>query len=156
MCLAALVAGAVAAAQQALGTPARVGANQAFAPESVTFVSSSQGWVLGVGSCSRGRCFGLLETTDGGSSWSQRPLPAGLATMRPASPFDEVPLDVRFADPLDGWIFGGVLQGGYSRPRIWATHDGGRSWQLQRLAWVGGDTSILDLEATAVTAYLLR
>jgi hypothetical protein len=59
----------------------------AFAPESVTFVSPSQGWVLGVGSCRGGGCLGLFKTTDGGSRWSQLPVPPGLASLRLASAF---------------------------------------------------------------------
>lgn len=155
MALGVVVAGAGAPAQATGATSASAGGVEAFAPESVTFVSSDRGWVLGVGRCLRRRCFGLLETTDGGSSWSQRPLPAGLATLPLGSGFPEPALNVRFADPLDGWIFGSVLEGGFPRPRLWATDDGGRSWHQQRLAWIGVDGSILDLEAAAGTAYIL-
>ncbi len=153
MLVAVIVAAAAAGparAASAVGAPF-----QAFAPESVTFVSSNRGWVLGVGSCARGRCFGLLETTDGGTRWSQRPLPTGISALRPGSGFPGAVLSVRFADPLHGWISGNVLQGGFFRPRLWVTEDGGRSWRLQRLAWIGVDSSILDLEAAAGTAYLL-
>jgi hypothetical protein len=62
---------------------------------------------------------------------------------------------VRFANSRDGWIFGGLLEGGLFRPRLWGTEDGGRTWQPIRLAWVGNDGSILDLEAAAGTAYLM-
>lgn len=127
----------------------------AFAPESVTFVSPSQGWVLGVGSCRGGGCLGLFKTTDGGSRWSQLPVPPGLASLRFASAFPGSAFNVRFADPLDGWLFGGILRGGYLHPQLWATHDGGRSWRPVRLALIDNDSSILDLEATASTAYLL-
>ena len=105
----------------------------AFQPQSVTFVSLRQGWALGTA----GGSLALRETTDGGRSWTVRPVPhiAGRHA-----------LNVRFADPRDGWIFGGAL--------LWSTHDGGRSWRRLVLHGLGLERSVYDLEASRGTAWL--
>jgi hypothetical protein len=130
-----------------------------FHPLSVTFVSSEQGWALGTGGC-RGRvCLELFETTDAGRSWSPRPLPAALVATGPAIAkggstqlADGEFLDIRFADPRDGWIYGDTTG---SSPTVWSTHDGGTVWRETRPRSLGPRGRIFDLEAAAGGAYLL-
>jgi hypothetical protein len=90
-------------------------------PETVSFVSQTQGWVSGdtrVGGGTVGG--GLGRTTDGGSSW----------TAEPASP---APVGlVRFATQDVGFSFGPTYQ---------ITHDGGRTW-----ATLPSPGNIVDLE----------
>jgi hypothetical protein len=130
-------------------------------PRSVTFVSTQVGWVLGTVGCgARSACPVLLKTTDRGSSWAAQALPAGLRSLIAAAAIgrSDVPageLNVRFADASDGWIFGGLLGLGNSRPFLWVTHDGGASWHPVSIPWLGKQSSILDLEASAGRAQLL-
>ncbi|HEY5303982.1 MAG TPA: hypothetical protein VIJ86_07995 [Acidimicrobiales bacterium] len=70
-------------------------------------------------------------------------------------------LSVRFANSLDGWIYGALPvatteSGSPSvvfHPALWSTHDGGRSWRHQPQTWVSAESNILDLEATSHTVY---
>jgi photosystem II stability/assembly factor-like uncharacterized protein len=87
---------------------------------SVTFVSASEGWVLGSATCSSGRCPAIAHTLDAGGTWSALPAPA--TTVHADRGLGAAPSGVsglRFADSLDGWAFG---------PDLWATHDGGQTW----------------------------
>ena len=82
-------------------------------------------------------CLALRQTTDGGRSWSPRPLPSTLvaaADLELGSVSDPLAeLNVRFADLRDGWIYGGLAvktrQGGQAyisvEPTLWSTHNGG-------------------------------
>ena len=92
-----------------------------FSPMSVTYVSASQGWVLGTVACGASRCLRLVHTTNDGASWSSVPLP-------PTGPVgtDSAPLKVRFADPDDGWIFSTLP--GQAKVQVWSTHSAGRHW----------------------------
>jgi hypothetical protein len=100
-----------------------------FQPMSVTFVSPSEGWVLGTAPCSHAPCTSVVRTTDGGHSWIGIPAPVTtwVTTMR-------------FADPSDGFAYG---------PQLWVTHNGGVRWY--RVRQVPGH--IVDLEASAGVVY---
>ena len=94
-----------------------------FEPGSVSFVSRTTGFVLGVdSSCSADTCVALARSTDGGSSWVGLPAPNAsyVAHGAPSTSSLRVVSEVRFADEFDGWVFG---------PALFATHDGGRTWQ---------------------------
>jgi hypothetical protein len=52
-------------------------------------------------------------------------------------------LSVRFADPLDGWVYA------YDASQLWSTHDGGQSWHHAALAHLTAQTPIVALEAGA-------
>jgi photosystem II stability/assembly factor-like uncharacterized protein len=80
-----------------------------FHPQSVSFVSQQQGFLLGPTAASR---TALATTTDAGRTWSR------LATL-PSSAKDA---GVRFATPLIGFLFGSTYA---------VTTDGGRSWATQ-------------------------
>lgn len=107
-----------------------------FEPASVTFVSASTGFVIGVdSSCAAGSCVALARTTDGGTSWSALPAPPAAYVNRFSTPGSTPAVsEVRFADELDGWIWG---------PSLFATHDGGVTWQAVSL---GG--AVVSLEAS--------
>jgi len=117
--------------------PAGTTVPSGFEPGSVTFVSSSTGFVIGIdSSCAAGACVALARTTDGGFNWVAVSAPdagyearnyQGSTTAPPVS-------EVRFADELDGWIYG---------PSLFATHDGGATWQQVSL---GG--SVVSLETS--------
>jgi hypothetical protein len=149
---------------RALGSPLGSGSVEArFDPGSVTFVSTSTGWVLGTAPCaSAGRCLALRETTDAGHAWTARPLPAALlvaADRRVGGGVDPLAtLGVRFADLRDGWIYGGLAASastaGSVEPTLWSTHDGGLVWRRQPLPGLGGGP-IFDLEASHGRVYLM-
>jgi hypothetical protein len=91
-----------------------------FEPAAVSFVSASQGWVLGLSGCAD--CAALKETRDGGSTWTALPPPpAPLAYY--TSPVTGV-TQVAFADAASGFLYG---------PELLATSDGGRIWSRESL-----------------------
>ncbi len=114
-----------------------------FVPYSATFVSSSQGWVLGTAPCAGPPCTSLLRTRDGGRSWQGiAPPVVALATEQAGA---ATVTSVRFADSSDGWLFGGAL---------YRTHDGGSSWTRSSLT-AAADTQVTALEASAGRVWAL-
>lgn len=88
-----------------------------FSPMSFTAVSEDEFWLLGTYPCSsRGRCFTILHTSDGGKSFSR--------LDAPQLPLSGIVPNLRFADSRDGYAYvqgaGGVL---------YSTHNGGVSWE---------------------------
>lgn len=109
-----------------------------FQAQSVTFVSDQEGYVLGRTSCSAASCTAVLRTMDGGRTWAGIPAPSVGVGSGPEA--DEI----RFADPMDGWVFGHQV--------LESTHDGGAHWSNVPLP---GGGSIQSLEAGAGFAYAL-
>jgi photosystem II stability/assembly factor-like uncharacterized protein len=73
---------------------------------SMTFTTTSDGWMAD-------GAYGLLETTDGGSTWTRDTLPSLQSTPSPTQ--------VEFIDRAHGW----ALTAGAG---VWGTSDGGRVW----------------------------
>lgn len=110
-----------------------------FEPVSMTFVSASDGWVLGTAPCAVQPCTSIVRTIDGGASWVGIPAPpVPLAANGPAGLSPGLSY-LRFASPLDGFAFGSQL---------WATYDGGAAWQQVMLPGTIGD-----LETAAGVVY---
>ncbi|WP_040857908.1 WD40/YVTN/BNR-like repeat-containing protein [Nocardia niigatensis] len=87
-----------------------------FQPDSITFLSADEGWVLGRSyPCTGEPCLALRHTTDGGHTWQQASLPAPLRDAGAKSGW------LRFADARNGWIRAG--------DKLFATHDGGTTWR---------------------------
>ena len=107
-----------------------------FTPVSMTFVSASEGWVLGTAPCTLKPCTSVVRTTDGGLSWVG--IPAPRFPLDPSS-WQRGLNYIRFASPLDGFAFGSQL---------WVTHDGGATWQHVPLPGRIGD-----LETSAGVVY---
>jgi photosystem II stability/assembly factor-like uncharacterized protein len=89
-----------------------------FSIEQLAFFDATHGWVLG-SRCGGQRCtLELHETKDGGATWRERPVPE---FMRLANPADRRAASrLFFSGPDTGWIYG---------PGLYATRDGGRSWE---------------------------
>jgi hypothetical protein len=105
---------------------------------SFSFVSASEGWVLGTTkTCAHAPCTSVLRTVNGGRSWVGIPAPKfKLASFESTAGLQRL----RFADASDGFAFGSQL---------WVTHNGGFSWH--RVRQVPG--SIGDLEASHGIVY---
>jgi photosystem II stability/assembly factor-like uncharacterized protein len=118
-----------------------------FQPRSVTFVSPTEGWVLGSTACASGRCAVIAHTLDAGRSWSRINAPNTTVDADPRLATSGGVSALRFADRLDGWAYG---------PDLWATHDGGATWHTVDLAAVSiGQDGVWDLQAAAGTAHLV-
>jgi hypothetical protein len=133
-----------AATVTTLGPAPSTPVSAAFQSEAVTFVSALEGWVAGEVPCGAGAsgpagmCLAMARTTNGGQTWTSAPAPrATISTAYGASP-----VSVRFADPMDGWIYA------VNPNRVWSTHDGGSVWQQVKLADLGPSSSITAMEAS--------
>lgn len=111
-----------------------------FQPQSVTFVSPREGWVLGDAPCPSPPCTSVLRTTDGGQSWVGVPAPPIALASSPAQSIGVSGL--RFADPRNGWAFG---------PALWSTHDGGKSWHAVTVG--GPDSKVVSLATSGGSVY---
>jgi hypothetical protein len=112
----------------------------AFEPLSVTFVSASDGWVLGRGACGDAACPLVARTADGGHTWTSIGAPpTNVASLG----MDEDPgsgvAGLRFANTTDGWAFG---------PGLWATHDGGSSWVSVKVPGIPAAGKVVGLETS--------
>ncbi len=125
-----------------ISSPAGGAVPGGFLPGSVTFVSTTTGFALGVAaSCPAGSCVALVRTTDGGSTWVGLAAPPAAFVAHGAPSTSSLPgvSEVRFADPLDGWAFG---------PALFATHDGALTWQSIVLG-----ASVVSLETSAGSVF---
>jgi len=95
-----------------------------FVAASLTATSRHSWLVLGSVPCHRRtRCVSLIRTNDSGRHWSAVVSPN--APLAIDAPVPGAARSIRFANPRDGWIFGGSL---------WSTHDGGKRWRKITLA----------------------
>jgi photosystem II stability/assembly factor-like uncharacterized protein len=138
----------IAPAVSAASAPRRVAMTaipSSFRALSASFISSSEGWVLGSVKCGVRHCPALVHTTNAGASWSSVPAPAtGITASRELGSSHGIST-VRFANAHDGWLFD---------PDLWATHDGGRTWTPEAVHGAP-DAKILALEAANGTAHLV-
>jgi len=109
-----------------------------FHAQSQSWVSPEHGWMLGAVNCGPNTCAAVLGTTDGGGTWNKLGILNAPVTLEKATGVTEV----RFADDLHGWAF---------EPALWATSDGGATWQRQ--APPGGGHLVLALAADADAVY---
>jgi photosystem II stability/assembly factor-like uncharacterized protein len=116
----------------ALSGPVPVG----FRPQSASFISASDGWVLGTAPCHSAPCTSIVRTVNGGRTWRGIPAPrAPLTQFGQGTGIGEL----RFADALDGFAYD---------PDLYVTHNGGVSWRRVRLPGQVGD-----LEASGGVVY---
>ncbi|HEY3878298.1 MAG TPA: hypothetical protein VGM12_06825 [Trebonia sp.] len=134
---------ASATASAGITTPGYLPAD--FSPSSVTWDSTSNGWVIGPagtpGHCGAQQdsdiCTSVARTDDGGLTWSGLPAPAAGSPDGPSGVSG-----IRFLDGVNGWAFG---------PELWATHDAGKTWTSLGT----GGQRVTDLETAGDRAYAL-
>jgi photosystem II stability/assembly factor-like uncharacterized protein len=132
-----LAGSGTAAATAAPAAPGSGPVPGGFRPISATFVSASDGWVLGTAPCAHKPCTSVVRTTDGGLQWVGIPAPRYALSAFPGNRG----LDgIRFASTRDGFAFGSQL---------WATHNGGQSWH--HVSQLPG--YVVDLETSAGVVY---
>jgi hypothetical protein len=107
-----------------------------FSPISISAISTKTFWVLGTQQCAQQSCTAIVQTTDGGSHFTEVAAPhAATITIDNNT---RVIDNVRFADSDNGWAYGDAL---------WTTSDGGASWTDTSLP--AGE--VLDLGAAHAT-----
>jgi photosystem II stability/assembly factor-like uncharacterized protein len=112
-----------------------------FVPRSATFVSADEGWVLGTTDCGAELCPVILHTVDGARVWARVDTPATTISTAPLPAEGTTGVtEIRFADALHGWVYG---------PELWATRDGGRSWDQLTLPEPLAGAPVVALEAAA-------
>lgn len=140
--------GTASAAPPPASAPGSAAVPPGFIPSSTSWTSTDDGWVLGFRPCSRGtrqRCGTLAHTTDGGATWTNATVPAGIRV----SPRFR-PVQIAFApataagDPDTGLVSDGT--------RLFMTSDGAESWQAASL---GAAPSIGDIGLSRTAAYAM-
>jgi photosystem II stability/assembly factor-like uncharacterized protein len=113
--------------------------------QSATFVSAHQGWVLGTAPCATAPCTSIVRTNDDGATWAGIPAPTdGLENPESGSTIPSGVSEIRFADNLNGWVFG---------PDLWSTHDGGGVWS--HITSGPGASRVVDLESSGGFVYVV-
>ena len=115
-----------------------------FIPTSVTWDSATTGWVIGQagtpGSCANRDpyiCTSIARTDDTGKTWQ------GVHAPDTSGPSGRNGVGgLRFLNSTYGWAFG---------PQLWATKDGGDSWQQEST----GGLAVTDLETVNGRAFAL-
>lgn len=116
-----------------------------FRAQSATFVSADQGWVLGTAPCATAPCTSIVRTSDDGGTWAGIPAPTdGLENPQSGSTIPSGVSEIRFADNLNGWVFG---------PDLWSTHDGGAMWS--HITSGPGASRVVDLESSGGFVYVV-
>lgn len=95
---------------------------------SVTATSTRTFVVLGflgdTGACKLPDCLRLVQTHDGGKTFTALPVPRDAMAGDADPAAGAAATDVRFGSANDGWLYGNGL---------WATHDGGYAWNKIKL-----------------------
>jgi photosystem II stability/assembly factor-like uncharacterized protein len=109
-----------------------------FHAQSMSWISSSEGRMLGWSPCGTGTCTTVVGTTNGGRTWRRLATLTAPLTIEKAAGITQI----RFADGLNGWAF---------EPSLRATSDGGSTWTREPIP--GGGHLVLGLAADTDVAY---
>ena len=104
-----------------------LGVPEDITPYSVSFGTNADGWMVGWAGEDNQHPL-LLHTADFGEHWTRVAVPAALTA---SGGF----FDVNFADSTNGWLLGA---GADFMNTVFATHDGGATWQPAQLPAGGG------------------
>ncbi len=132
--------GTAAASPSSGPQPQPAGAN------SITWVSPTQGWVLGQWACAKGSskvCTQVLGTVNDGKTWKLlSTLPVTIAAARPGGVSIPGISEITFANAKDGWVYG---------PPMYRTVNGGKTWTAMRLP--GGAKQMYQIVPTPAGFY---
>lgn len=129
------------------GTTAPTALPSGFEPESASFISPQIGFVLGLAHCTSGSCLTIARTQDGGRTWLAIPSPNISLTQGNYSEATVTGVSkIRFADVRDGYLYG---------PDLYATHDGGATWQKLTLQGIPNPYVVSALETNGSETYLI-
>ena len=107
---------------------------EGFAAQSITWISTTRGWMLGSAPCGTETCTEVVATTNGAQTWHV----AGILRA-PLTQFHHTGVSgLRFANAQVGWAFG---------PSLHSTTDGGRTWAKEAVP--GGGRRVMALAADA-------
>jgi hypothetical protein len=134
--VAATVCGLLAASPPALAARTQ---GLRFHAQSQSWTTPDHGWLLGAAPCAQGSCTTVVGTRDGGTSWSTLGALGAPLTNEDATGV----MEVVFADDLHGWAYG---------PALWATSDGGVTWQ-QQASPAGSGLPVMALAGDATAVY---
>jgi photosystem II stability/assembly factor-like uncharacterized protein len=83
----------------------------------------------------------IVDTVDGARTWTRVDAPATTISTSPVTAEGTIGIaGIRFADRMNGWVY---------RPELWATRDGGRSWDQLTLPEPLAGAPVVALEAAA-------
>jgi hypothetical protein len=106
----------------------------------VSFISASEGFVLGTSPCTTEPCAAaLVMTADGSKTWASTAAPH-VPFSSASSPSSGSVGKVLFANASDGWVYG---------PTLWATYNGAQTWTKVKL---GGPVYLLATSGDEVYA----
>lgn len=129
------VPGSLASGNRHLGSARTESGLPDFLAQSITFISSDDGWLLGATRCPTGWCTAVRHTTDRGRYWSAVAAPPASISESSLSDITEL----HFANSSDGFAFD---------PGLWVTLDGAANWQRVNL-----HGAVLALAAAGNEAY---
>ena len=116
-----------------------------FVPRSFTATGDYSWWLLGTAPCSSPPCTSIVRTTDGGVRFVGIPAPRAPYFFVPQVPPSKYATtavsDLRFADALNGFAYGGGL---------YVTHNGGSKWSRVSLGGSVTDLAIADGDVYAI------
>jgi photosystem II stability/assembly factor-like uncharacterized protein len=131
--------------------PAGVNVLKNFHSDSVWFIDADRGWSLGDGQCAGDtskRCMAIVRTTDGAATWTAIAAPDGLTAdlascgNNGATPQGPCVNRLVFAGAVHGFV--------YSKRAMFATSDGGASWQRVPGRYAtGGAYAVVTTQAAA-------
>lgn len=116
---------------------------KSFEATSMSWITSSEGWILGKASCGKSTCSDIVGTSNGGKTWTVLgKFPAPLSSIQD-TPTPGVS-EIRMATSKVGWIFGSGL---------FRTTDGGQTWT--KVANPGTGKQVLAVAAGPSMTYAL-
>jgi photosystem II stability/assembly factor-like uncharacterized protein len=95
-----------------------------YSPTSITFSDPLHGWLIGVSDSNSADARHFFATVDGGSSWTELPMPRWVVGGGKGG----VGGELQFRRPSEGWLGAGA-----DLPTVYSTIDGGTSWQPHAL-----------------------
>jgi hypothetical protein len=117
-----------------------------FDANSITWLSPSEGWIMGAASCATGTCTEVMRTTDGAKTWNMVgtiPAPIPTAPNYGSSGVTEI----RFATAEVGFAF---------TPDLYRTTNGGQTWTLMTIPGKGAQVTAVAANSSRAYAVVSK